>query len=252
MSAIPAVQLEEVSLRYKRNDNPALDNVCLSVPQNSICGLLGRNAAGKTTLLSLIAAYQRPTSGTVKVFNQDPYENPEIAPQVAFIFQDNNKDSYTNSLKVFQYLEMGRRLRAQWDDATADHLLGRFELPENKTLGKLSQGQRAVVRCIYGIASHAPLTIFDEAYLGMDAVSRRIFIDELLDSYCKHPRTILFSTHYVEEMERLFSELVIIDKARLLVHEDADTLRAQGTSLADLFIKLTTDEAKGLSYETIA
>ncbi|MDR0346778.1 MAG: hypothetical protein LBH56_00155, partial [Coriobacteriales bacterium] len=119
--------------------------------------------------------------------------------------------------------------------------------PLKKTASKMSQGQAAALRCTIGLASRAPLTIFDEAYLGMDAVYRRVFIDELLSDYLKHPRTILFSTHYIAEMERLFSEAAIIDAGRVLAHDDADTLRTQGKTLQDLFVSLTLKE--GETYE---
>ncbi|MDR0514356.1 MAG: ABC transporter ATP-binding protein [Coriobacteriaceae bacterium] len=247
LGTTPAFELQDVSLRYPsffRKGKPALDGVSLSVPQGAICGLLGRNAAGKTSLITLLAAYRRPTQGKVLVFGQDPYENPAIAPDVAFIYTNNNKDDLSNSLRTKDHLELAALLRPRWDAVFADRLLERFAIPRKKTLGKLSMGQRAALYCTIGLASRAPLTIFDEAYLGMDAIYRRMFVDELLTDYLSHPRTILFSTHYIGEMERLFTEALIIDKGRVLVHDDCDNLRRAGSSLQDLFVDLTLKEGE--------
>jgi ABC-2 type transport system ATP-binding protein len=105
-----------------------------------------------------------------------------------------------------------------------------------------------------GLACRAPLTILDEAYLGMDAIYRHIFAEELLADFMRMPRTILFSTHHIAEMERLFSEAIIIDGGEALLHDDADALRANaaaegatGASLQDIFIRVAIKE--GETYE---
>jgi ABC-2 type transport system ATP-binding protein len=266
-----AFELQNVTMSYPRSKTPALNNVSLVVPQNAICGLFGRNAAGKTSLMALLAAFRRPTSGTVRVFGQDPYENPYIATQVAFIYANNNPNSFVESCnnycKVRELLKLGKKFRPTWGEDFAAHLCKRFDLNPKKWVGRLSLGQKAALRCTIGLASRAPLTIFDEAYLGMDAIYRRIFVDELLADYLRNPRTILFSTHYVAEMERLFSEAIIINEGVVLAHDDADSLRAgKGTqnifnktsavantadtttsSLQDIFIRLAIKE--GETYE---
>jgi ABC-2 type transport system ATP-binding protein len=248
-----AFELRGVSLRYPRSKSPALNNVSLKVPEGAICGLFGRNAAGKTSMMSLLAGFRRPTQGEVLVFGEDPYESPTAAAKTAFIFTgaaNSATESTMAAYKVRDILRFAETLRPGWDEEFAAHLLGRFDINPKKTVSKLSLGQRAALRCVLGLASHAPLTIFDEAYLGMDAIYRRIFVDELLASYVRSPRTILFSTHYIAEMERLFSEAIIIDAGAVLSHADADALRAScptASSLQDVFIRLTIKE--GETYE---
>jgi ABC-2 type transport system ATP-binding protein len=230
----PAFELSDVTLRYPRSKQPALKNVSLKVERNAICGLFGRNGAGKTSLMALLAAFRKPTTGTVRVFGQDPYENPMIAPQVAFIPNGSasRSDDYPSTLNVKEHLELAELSRPDWDSEFAAHLCSRFDLVHKKAISKLSLGQRAALRCVIGLAARAPLTIFDEAYLGMDAIYRRIFVDELLADYLRAPRTILFSTHYIAEMERLFSEAIIIDDGQVMLHDDADTIRSSGVSAA--------------------
>jgi len=242
----PAFELCDVTLRYPGQTQPALQQVNLSVPADAICGLFGRNAAGKTSLMALLAAFRKPTSGTVRVWGEDPYENPGIVPHVAFTSNSEGNNRFGGTYKVKLHLKLGAQFRPNWDQAFAQHLVERFELPLNRTLNRLSLGQRAALRCIVGLASRAPLTIFDEAYLGMDAVFRQIFVDELLQDYLTHPRTILFSTHYIAEMERLFTEAVIIDQGRILLHDDCDNLRAQGKPLQDIYISLALKEGESI------
>src|SRR5690606_541813 len=112
-----------------------------------------------------------------------------------------------------------------WDDAYAARLLERFELSPKRTVGELSRGQRARLACLLGLASRAPLTTFDESYLGMDAPARYDFYDALLEDFMAHPRLILVSSHHIEEIARLFDQIVIIEDGKLLLHESAENLR---------------------------
>jgi ABC-2 type transport system ATP-binding protein len=239
---LPAIRCSGVSLRYPGQRTEALSGIDLTIEQNTICGLLGRNAAGKTSLMSLLAGYRLPTLGHVEIFGEDPYENPRIVPQVAFVYNQAVGNKWGGYYKGRELFKSAAIIRPNWDDDYAHQLAERFELPMKKQVVKLSQGQQAAFWCILGLATRAPLTIFDEAYLGMDAVWRKTFIDELLADFVKQPRTILFSTHYIAEMERLFSEAAIIDKGRVIVHDEVDALRTQGLTLENLFIQLTGSE----------
>ncbi|MDR1015177.1 MAG: ABC transporter ATP-binding protein [Coriobacteriales bacterium] len=241
-----AIECTDLRLRYPHQRTEALAGVSLAVPKGAVCGLFGRNGAGKTSLMALLAGLRRPSGGSVRVLGEDPWENPRIAPQVAFVYSKDSPDATVNSFTPHNLLKMGALFRPNWDAGLAEHLLKRFDVPPKKTVSKMSKGQAAALRCAVGLAARAPLTIFDEAYLGMDAVYRKVFIDELLADYLAHPRTILFSTHYISEMERLFSEAAVIDAGKVLVHDDADTLRERGKTLQDLFIALTLKE--GESY----
>ena len=123
-------------------------------------------------------------------------------------------------------------LRPTWDAEYAEQLVEKFEIPVNRRwVTKLSRGKRAALACVVGLASRAPLTIFDEAYLGMDAPSRAAFYDELLADYMRHPRTIVISTHLIEEFSGLFEQVAIIDRGRLVLQGETDEIRARGASV---------------------
>ncbi len=224
------ISFREVTLKY--GTITALNNIDIELPEHAICGLIGRNGAGKTSLLSLIAGYQKPTSGIVNVFNENPYENSNVLPQIAFIANDNSE--IKTSYKVKDLFNIASTLRPKWDANYASKLIELFNIPTNKLFGSLSHGMQSAVDVIIGLAGQAPVTIYDEAYLGMDAAMRKLFIGELLADYMERPKLILFSTHFVNEMEGLFSEVIIIHQGRLLTHEASDNIRAKGVALTGL------------------
>ena len=128
-------------------------------------------------------------------------------------------------------LPQSSRLRPNWDPAYAGRLLDVFELDRRRRVSALSRGQRSSLGVVLGLAARAPLTILDEVYLGMDAAARTAFYRELLADYVAHPRTIILSTHLIEEVAGLFEQVIVIDRGRLLLHEDTDTFRARGVAV---------------------
>ena len=183
-------------------------------------------------MLSLLAAFTRPTSGTVLVGpegeQEDPWENPWVTSGTQLVRESGdlmNDEKVTTSLKY--YADM----RPDWSAETAGRLLDLFEVDVRKNPSALSRGKRSAIGATVGLAARTPLTIFDEVYLGMDAPTRYAFYDELLADYAEHPRTILLSSHLVEEVERLFEDVVVIDNGRVLLAEPADEMRARGFSL---------------------
>jgi ABC-2 type transport system ATP-binding protein len=220
--------IEVSDLRLHFRDVHALDGLSFRLDGGKIYGLLGRNGSGKSSLLSVLAAFRRPTSGQVRVGGAEPYENAAIVRQICLIRESG--DVY-DSDRVSSVLRVAGELRSTWDSEYADRLVERFKLPLRKGVLTLSRGQRSALGIVLGLASRAPVTMFDESYLGMDAPSRYAFYEELLADYTAHPRTFILSTHLIEEVSSLFEEVVIIDRGRLVAHEEADVLRARGVSV---------------------
>jgi ABC-2 type transport system ATP-binding protein len=220
------------STRVRREATTALDGVTLQIRPGAITGILGRNGAGKSTLLSLLAAFARPTSGTVAVgpegAREDPWENAWVASSVQLVRESGD---LMDDDKLSESLTYYADLRPHWDAGLAERLLDRFEVSTRKKPGALSRGKRSAVGATIGLASRAPLTIFDEVYLGMDAPTRYAFYEEVLADYAEHPRTILLSSHLVEEVERLFEDVVVLDRGRVLLAEPVEDMRARGYSL---------------------
>ncbi|EIM05067.1 hypothetical protein A1A1_18092 [Planococcus antarcticus DSM 14505] len=223
---VAKIKLSNVTLKFGKFE--ALKDISLTLEAGKIHGLIGRNGAGKTTLLSLLAAFREPTQGQVEIDGEPVFENPEKMQQIAFIYEKNYTDEYE---KIPAMLEFSENYRPNYDKEYADYLLKRFKLPLDKPVYKLSKGMQSALNVVIGLASRTPITIFDEAYLGMDAPSREIFYQEVLADLAKHPRTFILSTHLVSEMDYLFDNVVIIDQGRLLLNEDYETISAQGASI---------------------
>lgn len=223
-----AFDIEVTNLTLQYGKQTALNNLSFKLETGKIYGLLGRNGAGKTSFLSILASFRPQTTGTITINGEAPFENAKMMQHVIFIYQRNFKEETD---KVKQFLQAGQRYRPHFDMNYAEDLIKKFKLPLDKPINKLSKGMQSALSVTLGLASRAPITIFDEAYLGMDAPTRDIFYKELLEDQQKHPRTIILSTHLVSEMDYLFDEVLIIDKGTLLLHEDYESLVTRGAAI---------------------
>ncbi|WP_460403372.1 ATP-binding cassette domain-containing protein [Actinophytocola sediminis] len=221
------VEVDQLSLRY--DDVTAVDQLSCTLTGGKIYGLLGRNGSGKTSLLSVIAGYREPSEGTVRIGGQPVFENAEVTGQVCLV--RGSGDAAPTGHKVSEVLSYARALRPSWDSEYAAELAELFSLPLKKNVSALSHGKRSALGIVIGLASRTPLTMFDESYLGLDAPSRYKFYDALLAEAMAHPRTMILSTHLIEEVSALFEEVLIIDEGKLVLHEEAESLRAAGSAV---------------------
>jgi ABC-2 type transport system ATP-binding protein len=212
-----AIDIRSMSRTFGRSR--ALDDITLTVPEGSICGLLGRNGAGKTTIMSILAGQDRPTSGTAEVFGGRPFENEAVLSKISFV-RDNQR--YPDNYRLHHVLRIAPDFAANWSTEVAAELVDGFRIPEKTPIKKFSRGQLSSVAIVLGLASRAPLTLLDEPYLGLDVTARALFHDVLLRDYTVHPRTIVLSTHLIEESEALFDRVLIVDGGRVCVDCDSD------------------------------
>lgn len=220
------IEVDNLTKRYK--DKNALDNVSLSLEGGAIYGLLGRNGAGKTTLMSILTAQNFETSGTVKVFGEHPYENAHVLSRICFVRES---QKYPDDATPRHALKAASLFFTNWDQEFADQLIDDFQLPMKQTIKKLSRGQLSAVGVIIGLASRAEITFFDEPYLGLDAVARQIFYDRLLEDYTEHPRTIILSSHLIDEVANLIEKVIVIDNGQILMDEDTDAVRGRAVTI---------------------
>ncbi|GGM48897.1 ABC transporter ATP-binding protein [Dactylosporangium sucinum] len=220
------VTVSGLSKRFR--DVTALDDVSFSLRRNGVYGLLGRNGAGKTTLMQILTGQQFATRGSVEVFGASPVENPAVLRQVAFVKES---QKYPDTYRVRDALLAGRLMFADWDERFARELVHDFQLPLRRPVKKLSRGMLSALGVTIGLASRAPLTFFDEPYLGLDAVSRQLFYDRLLADYAEFPRTVVLSTHLIDEVADLIEHVLLIERGRIVLDEDAETLRGQVVTL---------------------
>ncbi|WP_327147692.1 ABC transporter ATP-binding protein [Nocardia sp. NBC_01329] len=207
----------------------ALDDVTFDLRENTVYGLLGRNGAGKTTLMQVLTGQIFQTSGEVRINGAAPHENAEVLRSVSFIKES---QAYPADYKVGQVLYAARHLLPNWDEGFARELVRDFDLPTDRKVKKLSRGMLSALGVILGLASRAPLTFFDEPNLGLDAVARQLFYDHLLADYAEHPRTVVLSTHLIDEVAGLLERVLLIDRGRLVADASADELRDRALTVS--------------------
>ncbi len=231
------IEVQHLTKRYK--DTLALDDVSVSFEKDTIYGLLGRNGAGKTTLMSILTAQNFGTSGSARVFGEDPYENARVLSRICFVRESQR---YPEDALPAHAFRMASLFFPNWHQAFAEELIADFELPLKTRIKKLSRGQLSAVGVIIGLASRAEITFFDEPYLGLDAVARQLFYDRLLADYAEHPRTIILSSHLIDEVANLIERVVVIDGGRILLDDETDAVRSRAATIVgdqaavDLFV----------------
>ncbi|MGH3095195.1 MAG: ABC transporter ATP-binding protein [Streptosporangiales bacterium] len=221
----PTISAVGLTRRYR--DQTVLGDVSLDVERDTITGLLGRNGAGKTTLMRIITGQEFATSGGLWVFGENPVENDRVLRRMVFV----REDQQYPDIKVRHAVRAASWFYPNWDAELADGLLADFDLPENRAIKKLSRGMRSALSIVLGLAARAELTLLDEPYAGLDAVSRHVFYDRLLADYAVYPRTILLSTHLIDEVADLLEHVVMIDKGRITLDAVADDVRGTATTV---------------------
>jgi len=216
-------------LRRRFRSAVALDGVSTSFRRDAVTGLLGRNGAGKTTLLSLVAGQDVPDAGSVRVFGRAPFEDASVLARTSFVRDDQR---WPDDFRIGHVLDVAPAFHAGWDAALARTLVADLRVPTRTPIKKMSRGQTSAVSIVLGLASRAPLTIFDEPYLGLDATARQLFYDHLIADHAEHPRTVVLSTHLVEESEALLEHVVVLDEGRVRLDADVDAARALAWSVA--------------------
>jgi ABC-2 type transport system ATP-binding protein len=222
----PAISVTGLTRRYR--GQVALDDITLELEPDSVTGLLGRNGAGKTTLLRIIAGHEFASAGTVALLGASPVESETALRQMVFVRED---QTYPD-VKIWQAVRAASWFYPNWSHDLAGALLEEFNLPLNRKVRKLSRGMRSAVGIVIGLAARAEVTLFDEPYAGLDPMARQLFYDRLLADYAEHPRTILLSTHLIDEAAGLFERVVVLDRGRVVLNSDADDLRGAATSVS--------------------
>jgi ABC-2 type transport system ATP-binding protein len=215
----PAIQVQHVTKKYKGID--ALSDVSLTFDTASINGLFGKNGAGKTTLMSIITAQNFATTGSVKIFGEDPFRSERALAKMIFV-RDNPK--YPDSFTIKTVFQAAALFYPNWNQAWAMELSRRFELPLKRQIRKVSRGQLSAASVILGMASQTPIVFLDEPYLGLDASARQIFYDSLLEDFSENPRTFVLSSHLIDEISGIISRVVVLDHGKVVLDRDESSL----------------------------
>ncbi len=217
-----------------------LDNLSFNIEENSITGLIGRNGAGKTTILKILAGLTKSTSGSVAVFGEKPFNSIKVSANT--FFADDNL-VFSPDLNLKEILQEIRKFYPNWDNKLADGLFSYFSLNPKQKHAKLSKGQKSTFNMIVALASRASLTIFDEPTTGMDAAVRKDFYRALLKDYIAYPRTIIVSSHLLSEIESILENILLIKSGTIILQKPIEELKEMAVgirgdmNLVNLFIK---------------
>ena len=217
------IELKQVTKQY--GQATVLKNITLTVDEPGIYCLLGRNGAGKTTLLKSIAGYQNITSGTIQVDGK-PITTSTLDTGVSYI---ENFAKHFN-LPVRKLLRIASEVNPNYDYDFASEMMERFELDGKKKFNHLSLGMKTMVSTIICLASNKEVILLDEPVLGFDAIMRVEFYDMLTESFQKHPRIIIVSTHIIEEIAKTIQKLIIIDKGSVRFFDTLQSVETKAFS----------------------
>ena len=210
----PAYAIEARGIRKAFGNNVALDNLDLRVAEGRIVGLIGPNGAGKTTALKAILGLT-PYEGELRVLGRNPYlERNAVMQEVCFIADVAVLPPW---LKVSQALDFVGGVHPRFDRAKAEAFLAKTNIPRDSRVHKLSKGMITQLHLALIMAIDARLLVLDEPTLGLDILYRKAFYDTLLNDYFDHSRTILVTTHQVEEIQHVLTDLMFINKGRLVL-----------------------------------
>lgn len=208
------IQIEGVTRRY--GSKLALDNVSLSIPKGIVLGLVGANGAGKTTLIKHILGLLRAQTGSVRVLGEDPVKNPvAVLSRLGYLSEDRDLPPW---MSVSELLRYSRAFRDHWDDPYAEELRQKFQLQGTSLVRNLSKGELAKAGLIVALAHKPDLLVLDEPSSGLDPIVRREMLEAVVRSVAEQGRTVLFSSHLLDEIVRVSDQVAMMAHGRILVH----------------------------------
>jgi len=200
----------------------ALDDISLQLPEGRIIGLLGKNGAGKSTLMRSVLGYLK-FKGQISLLGEEIHSHREsIHKHVAFIPDVN---SLEDRLTVKQTLEYVKSLNDSWKEDKARQLLADSDLPLNQKVKNLSKGMKTKLYLLITLSLDVKVLLLDEPTLGLDIIFRKEFFNTILGEFFDETKTIVISTHQVEEVEHILQDIIFIDKGKIVLHEDIAELK---------------------------
>src|SRR5262245_19665746 len=216
------VRVERLSRRF--GATLALDDLSLSVPRGDVFGIVGANGAGKTMLIRHLLGLYRAQTGTVRVFGRDPVADPVgVLSRVGYLSEENDLPPWMRVRELLRYV---RAFYPGWDDALAEELREQFALDPAARVRELSRGQRARTGLLVALAYRPELLILDEPSTGLDPLARRDILTAVLRTVAQEGRTVIFSSHLLDEVERVSDHVALIDRGQVVTQGPLDAVRA--------------------------
>lgn len=221
MKGDSVIQLDRVSVRYGKAT--AVDDISLSVTAGSVYALLGRNGAGKTSVVRCLLGQQKPTRGTVTVFGRSVWtDRARLMSRVGVVPEDPDAPPEMTTAEIVRFCA---RLYPKWDSAGVAKRLRRFEVAQNLPYGRLSKGQKRQVLLAIVLAGSPELLLLDDPTLGLDVVARKELFEELVTDLAERGTTVVVTTHDLPGIEAIADRVAILKGGKLVLDEDLETLK---------------------------
>src|SRR6266496_3907801 len=228
----PVIVIQGLSRRFK--SKLALDAVNLNVERGQVFGLVGANGAGKTTLIKHILGLLKAQSGTVRVFGMDPVADPVgVLSRIGYLSEENDLPDWMRLDELIRYT---RAFYPKWDDDYAEELRRAFALDPAAKIKDLSRGQRARGGLLIALAHRPELLVLDEPSSGLDPIVRRDILGAVIRTIADEGRTVLFSSHLLDEVEEVADHVTMIDHGRIVLSAPLDAIKESHRSLNEAFI----------------
>ena len=228
------IRVTELTRRF--GATTALASVSLSLPRGAVYGLVGANGAGKTTLIKHILGLLRADSGSVRVFGLDPVADPVgVLSRIGYLSEENDLPGW---MRVDELIRYSRAFYPAWDDAYAEELRRSFALDPAAKVKNLSKGQKARLGLLIALAYRPELLVLDEPSSGLDPIVRRDILGAVIRTIADEGRTVLFSSHLLDEVEAVADHVTMISRGKIVLSDRLDAIKAShgGRSLAEIFV----------------
>jgi ABC-2 type transport system ATP-binding protein len=210
-----------------------LDGINLKVPQGCIYGLLGRNGAGKTTIIRILLGLEPPTRGGTFLLDSESSDlSAKLHSRIGYVAEGHN---LIQNYSVGRLIKLCKDLSMSWNDKFFEHLIEKFRLPTDRRVKELSIGMRAELNLALALAIDPELLIFDDPTLGLDTIARRQFLEIAIDLIQRQGRTILFSSHILSDVERIADRVGIFAAGKLVVDCPLEELKERVKKLRVIF-----------------
>jgi ABC-2 type transport system ATP-binding protein len=217
----PVIEVTELTRRF--GSTTALDAVNLSMPRGAVYGLVGANGAGKTTLIKHILGLLRADTGSVRVFGLDPVANPVgVLSRIGYLSEENDLPGW---MRLDELIRYSRAFYPAWDDDYADDLRQSFALDPAAKIKTLSKGQKARAGLLVALSYRPDLLVLDEPSSGLDPIVRRDILGAIIRTIADEGRTVLFSSHLLEEVEQVADHVTMINRGKIVLSAPLETIR---------------------------
>jgi len=217
------IEIHNLSRRFGSKN--ALKDVSLSVPRGTVFGLVGENGAGKSTLIKHILGLWRAEAGQVRVFGHDPVSNPvAVLERIGYLSEQPDLPEW---MRVYEYMRYMQAFYPKWDVAYAESLRDQFGIDRNARVRVLSKGQRAKLGLLAAQAHRPDLLLLDEPSSGLDPIVRNDILTAVIRTVADEGRTVFFSSHLLEEIERVSDHVAMLHQGRLVLYGPLDRIKAQ-------------------------